>query len=367
MAGHPVVVIGASAGGLQALTTIVERLPPTLRACVVVVVHSSSNGEGVLPQILGRVGALPVAFAESGDPITPGRIYVARPDCHVLIVGQRLLLSHGPRENGFRPAIDPLFRTAARQLGSWAIGVILSGALSDGTYGLSTIKQHGGATIVQDPDDALIPTMPQSAIRSVPVDSVLRADAIAAEIVRLAEHLAEERGRRERPRTRALEPQQPSDDTEVADMQERFGEPSALTCPDCGGALWQVEEGRVVRYQCHVGHQYAPENLEAAQRDAVDDALWTAVRVLEEHTALKLRMAKRAADSGLEMVSAGFREGAQEAHTQAQRIRSILFRPGNGSGAESADAARAHIKQNAKRVAARSRKRRAGSKRARKA
>jgi len=213
----------------------------------------------------------------------------------------------------------------------------------------------------------VVPNMPQSAILNVPVDAVLTADAIATEIVRLAEHMAEGTGGRDMPRTRPLEPQQPqpSDDTEIAGMQELFGAPSALTCPGCGGALWQVEEGRVVRFQCHVGHQYAPENLEAAQRDAVDGALWSAVRVLEEHAELKLRMAQRAAEGGLQVVSEGFAEGARDAHEQAQRIRTVLFRFGNGDGATEPDTARAEGRQETKRAAAKIRKGRAVVKRRR--
>src|SRR5262249_47496765 len=150
MAGHDTVVIGASAGGLQALIALVERLPASLPAAVLIVVHTPSDGSGVLPEILARVSALPVAFANQGDPLEAGRIYAARPDVPLIVTSAGLALVHGPRENGFIPAIDPLFRTAARELGPRVIGVVLSGALSDGTYGLSVIKHYGGITIVQD-------------------------------------------------------------------------------------------------------------------------------------------------------------------------------------------------------------------------
>lgn len=332
MAEPAVVVIGASAGGLQALTAIVERLPASLSACVLVVVHSSPNGQGVLPQILERVSALPVAFAAKGDPVEAGRIYIARPDLHLIVDDSRVTLVHGPRENGFRPAIDPLFRTAARHFGPRVIGVILSGALSDGTYGLSMIKHYGGLAIVQDPEDAIIPSMPQSAIRSVAIDDVLPASEIGDAIVRATLGIAERQGGPEMPRAKGLEPQLPAQETQLRDMSELFGPPSGLTCPDCGGALWQVEEQRLVRYQCHVGHQYAPDNLDAAQRDIVDGALWSAVRVLEEHAELKMRMAERAAAGGLRVVSEGFAEGARDAHEQARQIRAVLFAPANGNG-----------------------------------
>jgi two-component system chemotaxis response regulator CheB len=159
MSRPDVIVIGASAGGLQALSAVLGSLPGSLAACVLVVMHSPANGSGVLPEILGRTTALPVAFGSTGDPVEPGRMNVARPDCHLIVTPDGLRSVHGPRENGFRPAIDPLFRTAARTFGPRLIGVILSGALGDGTYGLNVIKHHGGTAIVQDPDDAIISSM----------------------------------------------------------------------------------------------------------------------------------------------------------------------------------------------------------------
>jgi two-component system chemotaxis response regulator CheB len=338
MAHQDVIVIGASAGGLQALSAVLGSLPDTLPACVLVVIHSSATGSGMLPEILGRATALPVAFGRDRDPVEPGRIYVARPDCHLLVTADGLHVVRGPRENGFRPAVDPLFRTAARAFGPRVIGVILSGALGDGTYGLSVIKHHGGTAIVQDPDDAIISSMPLNAIRSVEVDHVLPARDIGGTIEHLTRIVDEREGVGEMPRRKDdLEPQLQSEETEVAEMQELFGPPSALTCPDCGGALWEVQEGRVLRYQCHVGHQYAPDNLEESQRDAIDGALWSAVRALEEHAALKMRMADRAAGGGLSKVSEGFAAGAREAHEQAQLIRTLLFSSGNGGNGGTGD------------------------------
>jgi two-component system chemotaxis response regulator CheB len=325
-----VVVIGASAGGLPALTSIVGELPRSLPASLLVVVHAATDGSTLLPTILGRASALPAAFAAAGDRLAPGRIYVAPPDTHLIVQKERLSVVHGPRENGFRPAIDPLFRTAGQALGPRVIGVILSGALSDGTYGLSVIKQHGGTAIVQDPQDAIIPNMPQSAIQHVTVDYVLPAREIGATIERLVTHdTPKKEGSTMRRRTSgfesALEPQRQARGNEVSDMTRRFGPPSGLTCPDCGGALWEVHENDVVRYQCHVGHQYAPDNLDAGQREEIDAALWSAVRVLEEHAELKRRMARRSAEGGLKTVAQGFEQGAREAHEQAQRIRTALF------------------------------------------
>ena len=344
MSQRDIVVIGASAGGLQALSTIVEALPAGLRASILVVMHSSSNGQGVLPQILERISSLPAAFAVDGEVLAHARIYIAPPDLQLIVGPDRLALVHGPRENGFRPAIDPLFRTAAREHGPRVIGIVLSGALSDGTYGLSLIKHYGGVAVVQEPSDAVIPSMPQSAIRYVDVDHVLPAAEIGPLIARLTSESADEKGRTAMPRAKEPEPQDASEETEVRDMNQLYGRPSGLTCPDCGGALWEVQDGRVLRYQCHVGHQYAPENLEAGQRDAIDSALWSAVRVLEEHVELKTRMSNRAAAHGMMIVSRGFAEGARDARRQAQRIRAVLFNTENGDGAKQVDsvARRAH-------------------------
>jgi len=336
MSLHDTVVIGASAGGLQALTAIIERLPATLEACVLVVIHTTPSEDGVLPRVLERVSALPVTFANNGDALKRRHVYVARPDAHLVVTRHGLGLVHGPRENGFRPAIDPLFRTAARELGPRVIGVILSGALSDGTYGLSLVKHCGGIAIVQDPGEAIISSMPLSVLKDVDVDHVLRASDIAGAIERLTREDADAEGGHAMAPPKDLEPQLRSKETRVAEMQDLFGPPSALTCPDCGGALWEVQDGRVLRYQCHVGHQYAPDNLEAEQREAVDSALWSAVRVLEEHAELKMRLARRVKAGGLTAMSEGFAEGARDAHEQAQRIRSLLF--DNGSGGSAADA-----------------------------
>jgi two-component system chemotaxis response regulator CheB len=287
---------------------------------------------------------LPAAFAQEGDALMLGRIYVAPHDSHLLVAGNRLVLAHGPRENGFRPAIDPLFRTAARERGPSVIGVILSGALSDGTYGLGMIKHHGGLAIVQQPEDALIASMPESAIRNVDVDHIVPAAEIGPLIARLSTQAAGGKHRSDMARSDTLEPQLRSQSTEVREMQRIFGPPSGLTCPDCGGALWEVQEGRLVRYQCHVGHQYAAENLEAGQRELIDSALWSAVRVLEEHAELKARMARRAADNGMPVVSEGFAEGAEDALEQAQRIRGVLLESGaeetGGAGERAVAAAR---------------------------
>jgi two-component system chemotaxis response regulator CheB len=335
MSQHDIIVIGASAGGLEPLSAIVDALPADLSACVLIVVHTRADSIGGLPGILERSSRLPVRFAKDGDPLKVGHIFVARPDFQLIVTPERLRVVHGPRENGFRPAIDPLFRTAARAFGDRVVGIILSGALDDGTHGLNVIKRHGGIAIVQDPEEALISSMPQSAIRHVDVDHVLRAVDIAPLLEQLSEEEAS--GGDAMARRKEFEPQLTVKANEIRSLSELYGSPSPLTCPECGGALWEIEDGRVVRYQCHTGHQFAPDSLQAEQQNAVDGALWNAVRVLEEHAELKMRMARRAHDGGLMNVSAGFEKGAREAHEQAQQIRAVLFSGssgGDGNGME---------------------------------
>jgi two-component system, chemotaxis family, protein-glutamate methylesterase/glutaminase len=319
------VVVGASAGGLEGLSAIVKHLSPDVPVTVLIVVHTNAASPSYLPQILGRVSSMPVAFAKDGEALIPGRVIVAPPDFHLLVTPRGLSLTRGPRENGFRPAIDPLFRTAARAYPQRVMGIILSGALGDGTYGMQMIKEHGGVTVVQDPDEAPIPSMPMSVLQNVTVDHVLRADAIAA----IIEQAAARQLRTEAPMSpenhKDLEPQDPGSATEVEDMEATFGPPSGLTCPDCGGALWEIPEGALVRYRCHVGHQFSPDALDTEQHSKVEAALWTAVRVLEEHADMKHRMAERARGAGLEAVSNGFLAGVEDSHQHAQMIRELLF------------------------------------------
>ncbi len=240
-----IIVIGASAGGLAALVELVRDLPEDLPAALFIVIHTSPDNPGVLPQILGRAGKLPVAFARDGEPIVPGRVYVAPPDHHLLLKARTVRVTRGPKENGFRPAVDPLFRTAALAHGPHVIGVVLSGGLNDGTHGLAIITQRGGVALAQDPQEALIPSMPLSAIQNVEVRRVLRAaemPAVLAEIVR-------------EPVTQ--EPRAMPEHVDIAEAGDSLavhtppGEQAPYTCPECGGALWESNEvGTLLRFRC---------------------------------------------------------------------------------------------------------------------
>jgi two-component system chemotaxis response regulator CheB len=316
-ARHDLVVIGASAGGVEALREVVARLPQDLPASVVAVLHLPAGGTSVLPSILDRAGPLRALPAEDGAPLEPGTIYVAVPDHHVQIDDGRLRVTGGPRENGHRPAIDPLFRTAAHAHGERTIGVILSGALDDGTRGLRAIKSHGGVTIVQDPQTALHPGMPKAAIRYVAPDRVLEPERVAEAIAEFASGAAEKghNGRRMA---------EPSERAQVR-MQaspEQPGEETGLTCPDCGGAINEYREGEVVTYRCRVGHAYSSESFTVEQSKTAENSLWAALRLLEERAVLMRRLAER--HEGQERTWRGFTAKAEELEDHAAELTRLL-------------------------------------------
>ena len=307
LAHRDVVVVGASAGGVEALTAFVQRVPPELPASVFVVLHLLATGTSVLHSILARAGRLPTSLAVDGERYERGHIYVARPDHHLLIGEDRIILSSGPRENGHRPAIDPLFRSAARALGPRVIAVVLSGSLDDGAAGTRFVKERGGLAIVQAPDDALYSTMPEAAASATDVDYVGPVSAIPGVLCSALE--------------REIKPEEfeRASNAERPPLQEEAeGTPSTLTCPDCGGALWEHDEGRFVRFSCRTGHAYSPESLATEQGNALETALWSALRSLEERADLLQRMQRRAG-GGVSGERFGTRIRAIDQHAQAIR------------------------------------------------
>jgi two-component system chemotaxis response regulator CheB len=323
MADRDVVVVGASAGGVEALTNLVAALPADLPASLFVVLHVPATGTSALPDILARNGPLPASHAKDGEPIEQRRIYVAPPDHHLLLRGDHVHLARGPRENGHRPAVDPLFRSAAREHASRVVGIVLSGALDDGTAGLLAIKARGGVAVVQEPEDALYPAMPDNAIAHVEVDHVLPAAAIAGMLARLAAEPA-------------TEPSSPANDELKVEVEmEGFsiealegnhpGRPSAFSCPDCNGVLWEIQDGGLVRFRCRVGHAWSPESLLTQQSEALEGALWVALRSLEERAALARKLAEPARRRGHRITASRFQEQAQEAQQAARLVRQLLL------------------------------------------
>jgi two-component system chemotaxis response regulator CheB len=314
------VVVGASAGGVEALRVLVAGLPEDLSAAVVVVLHIPASGPSVLPSILQRAGQLPVRHVADRDQLLPGHVYVAPPDRHVVVVDGGLALSAGPRENGHRPAVDVLFRSAAWSHGPRAIGVVLSGGLDDGTSGLAAIQRLGGVGLVQDPNDALHPGMPRNAIDGARPRFV----APVVELPPLIEMLLNEDIGELAP---TLEPDWETQLSLLRDdprpLDERPGVSSGISCPDCHGVLFQIDD-EPPRFRCRVGHAWSIESLVAEEALAVDNSLWTALRSLEEQATIAAREAERAAESGRVDVAKRYERKHHESHAASGVIRRLL-------------------------------------------
>jgi len=286
-------VIGASAGGVEALSTLFRDLPPEFPASLFVVLHMLPTGHSVLPAILGRIGALEVSAAKDGDAPERGHAYVAPPDHHLMLMDGRVRVTHGPRENGHRPAVDPLFRSAARAFDGRVIGVVLSGSLDDGTAGLGFVKSRGGIAVVQDPDDAQYPAMPLNAIENVDVDHITPVGQLAALLEELVVTEASEAAVVEISDRAAEEaPADPAGD-DPGGIGLPAGTPSNIACPECGGVLWENETGRRSHFRCQVGHAYSPDSLVLEHSRSLEAALWAATRSLEERAELMRRIARR--------------------------------------------------------------------------
>lgn len=330
MPGHDIIVIGASAGGVEALPELLSRLPGTLPASVFVVLHVPAESPSQLPAIIRRAAKLPAAHAEHGQKIEHGRIYIAPPDFHLRLEDGYMQLIHGPKENRHRPSIDPLFRSAAKAHGPRVVGVILTGALDDGTQGLEIIKKCGGVTIVQNPEEAFAPSMPLSALRYVEVDHVLTLKEIPPVLGRLAKKSIKPASIQ----TCAEAQKEVSimeSDMSLEEMEERMGSPSGFICPDCGGPLWESKNGELPHFRCLVGHAFSPESLLAGETEAVERALWVAVKTLEERAALLDKLAARSSELNQTVSMQNFRERSEEHRAQAMLIRGILDRSRNAA------------------------------------
>ncbi|HJU94109.1 MAG TPA: chemotaxis protein CheB [Pyrinomonadaceae bacterium] len=328
MATRDTIVIGASAGGVQAITRLVADLPSDLPAAVFIVLHIPSYGPSLLPEILTRDSRLPVAHATDGEEIRWGKIYVAPPDHHLLIENGRTELVRGPRENLHRPSIDALFRSAARTAGPRVIGVVLTGARDDGRVGMRAIKQRGGIAIIQDPAEAPFPSMPLSVMHEIKVDYSLPLHQIAPSLDELSRETAEEEGRYQVPDEIEIEAriaEQKMEGDELLASVEKLGKVSKLTCPDCNGALWEINDVDMLRYRCHVGHAFSAESLSEGQAEMIEIALWSAVRALEEKTVLARRIVERARKANQNRAARLFEKRAEEAEAHGSMIRQLLL------------------------------------------
>ena len=317
-------VIGTSSGGVEALRRLARDLPPDLPAAVFVVMHVPEWAPSVLPGILSRAGPLKAVHPEDGDRIEKGRIYVAPPDFHLLVERGRVRLARGPKENRHRPAVDPLFRTAALAYGPRVVGVVLSGALNDGTAGLQAVKQRGGVAVVQDPGDALFSGMPESALEYVGADHCLPMEKIAPLLVRLSGEPAKEEGAYPVPDDMELESRIVGLDPTAIDSDERPGELSRFTCPECSGPLFEIQSGDLVRFRCRVGHAFTAESMLYDKFEELEKALYAALNTLEESALMADRLAARSHEHQHGHAAARFERRAEDARQQARIIRQVL-------------------------------------------
>jgi two-component system, chemotaxis family, protein-glutamate methylesterase/glutaminase len=321
-----IIVIGASAGGFDVIRTLIAGLPADLDAAVLIVWHISPDVHGILPEVLNREHTLPARHAVEGEPLLSRRVYVAPPDHHLLIEKDTVRITRGPKENRFRPAIDPLFRSAAVAYGPNVIGVICSGALDDGTAGLWTIKQYGGVAIVQDPEEAQVPSMPESAIGAVAVDYIVAAAAIAPLLTKLVTE----------PMPAIV--QKPADDTraqgeidialENAEQSRnvyREGKLSPYTCPECQGVLTSLFEGDRIRFRCHTGHAFSADSLLSSIGENIESNLWATIRSMEESIMLLNQMGDNFAEANETRLAGLYFKTAKEAEARMSLVRQAVM------------------------------------------
>lgn len=323
MPGHDVIVVGASSGGVEALSKLASQFPPDLPAAVFVVLHLSPHTPSALAEILGRAGTLPACPAADGDPIVHSKIYVAPPDHHLLVKPDVVRITRGPHENHTRPAIDPLFRSAAAAHGTRVVGVILSGNLDDGTSGLQAVKRCGGIAVVQEPTDAPFPDMPRNALSKVEADYVLPLAQKGSVLQELA--LSPAPAPVPIPDDILAEVQIAETGKSSIGIADQLGTLTPYSCPDCGGPMWQMNGASTDRFRCNVGHALTAQHLLAGQDDALSHALWEAVRTMEQRERLLEQMARDARNADREQSAVIFDERAAESKEHSQLIRERLL------------------------------------------
>jgi len=318
------IVIGGSSGATAPLKDILGRLPVDIPAAVLIVLHIPSRGIGILSTVASAAGRLPVRHAVNGMPIENGTIYLAAPDHHLLVADGRLMLGRGPRENMVRPAIDPLFRSAALHYGPRAIGVVLSGLLSDGAAGLNAIKRCGGIAVVQEPTDAIADEMPRRALEVSSIDYCLPGTEIGDVLAGLAKAQAGRAG--PVPPDIRLEVEIAAGERIDSEIIGGIGTPAALTCPSCGGVLSKMTVDKSLRFRCQVGHAFAADVLASEQESRVDEAMRVALRIIEERAELVRRMAGDARGSGRFAIAEMYDARSAEYRGYADIIRQVVLK-----------------------------------------
>lgn len=322
--GHDIIVVGASAGGVETLVKLVSKLPAGLPAAVFVVLHIPPQSPSMLPTILSRSGKLPALHPTDGTKFEHGHIYIAPPDHHMLLEQGQIRMIRGPKENRHRPAVDVLFRSAASIYGPRVIGIVLTGALDDGTAGLLAIKRRGGIAVVQDPSDALYSGMPRSAVEHVEVDCVLPLATIAPKVVNLVTMEVDTTMEQPIPEDMRNELSLAKMDLSRQKNDTRVGTPSQYSCPECGGVLWEIQDESLLRFRCRVGHAFSVDSMMAEQSDAIEEAMWAALKTLEEQASISRKMAEQSRRDGHVLMARRFEERQKQAEKRIDLLVSAL-------------------------------------------
>jgi len=327
MEKRDIIVMGASAGGVNALVDLVASLPADFDASIFLVLHVSPSSPSLLPDILSRSGPLEAKHPHDGEKIKPGNIYVAPPDHHLILDNDSILVKKGPKENRFRPSIDALFRSAAYMYGSRVIGIVLSGLMDDGTSGLWSVKRLGGVSIIQDPSDARFPDMPLNALEQVEVDYKLPVSEMASKLKKLISEPV-----KKSPAISSEEKKRFETEITIATQDNAFemgilnmGDLTPFTCPECHGSLVSIQEGKRRRYRCHTGHAYTSSALLDSVTKTIEENLWNAVRGLEETVMLLENTGKQLEESGQKREAKQFLDKAKETRRKSQEIRKSIF------------------------------------------
>jgi two-component system chemotaxis response regulator CheB len=330
MANRDIIVVGASAGGVEALMNVVSQLPANFSASMFVVQHLNPHHDSFLRQILQRHTVIPVSNPEPGEAVRPGQIYVAPPDHHLILHDDSVLLTRGPKENGFRPSVDVLFRSAAAAFGPRVIGLILTGVRDDGASGMYAIKKQGGVAVAQDPVEAEFPDMPLNAMRAVKVDHSVSLSQFGNLLTRLISTPIEKQNASKPSETMKAEVNIAKEDNAIESGVMQIGEKTSLTCPECHGALGEIREGDIVRFRCHTGHAYGFETLAEEVSHEIEMALWLSLNKIEETEMLMNRAAKVLRQTGEERALGVIEEQIRLARQKSNLVRQAVLLPKNG-------------------------------------
>ena len=322
MSNHRIFAIGASAGGRIAIETALKDISPEVNASFLIVVHSSYDMISSFTSYLNKKIQMEVLDAQENMEVKKGKVYVALPNQHMVVIEGKLLNSNGPRENLFRPSIDVLFRSAGVDFGNRCVGILLSGRLNDGTVGLEAIKRCGGETIIQDPDTAEFSGMPLTAQKFVDIDYTVKLEKIGELIADLVDKPLPEKI--EIPYTIRREAEIATKIRSQVKTEDFLGEKVSLSCASCGGPLWKIKDTEIERYRCHVGHSFSQESLLLAQNENLEETLWVCLRTLEEKKVLMLKMAENFKNKGSGHIARSYSDKIQEVEEHIDRLRQLM-------------------------------------------